>query len=122
MKMSKRDTGSRAEQIAVDYLRERGFIIRDRNWRVGHKEVDIVAEKGRRIHIVEVRSRNSSFFQQPYDSIDRHKQRNLIAAAHAYILYHRLDLEVQLDVVSVVFSGEGYALDYFPNAIYPTAR
>jgi Holliday junction resolvase-like predicted endonuclease len=66
-----------------------------------------------------VRSLNTSFFQQPYQSIDRQKQRNLIAAAHAYILRHNLTMEVQLDVVSVVFSGSAHTLEYFPNAIYP---
>jgi len=119
MTTTKLDMGARAEQIAVDYLRDNGFIIRNINWRTGHKEVDIVAEKNGRIHIVEVRSLNSSFFQRPCDTINRAKQRNLIAAAHAYIQRYKLTMEVQLDVVSVVFTGAEHSLDYFPNAIYP---
>jgi putative endonuclease len=115
------DTGARAEKIAVEFLQQQGFTIRNTNWRIGHKEIDIVAEKDGRIHVVEVRSLNSSFFQQPYQSIDRLKQRNLIAAANAYILRHSLTMEVQLDVVSVVFNGGTHTLDYFPNAIYPKA-
>jgi putative endonuclease len=113
------ETGARAEKIAVEFLQQQGFVIRHTNWRIGHKEIDIVAEKDGRIHVVEVRSLNSSFFQQPYQSIDRQKQRHLIAAAHAYILRHNLTMEVQLDVVSVVFTGSTHTLDYFPNAIYP---
>ncbi len=122
MTTTKRDTGARAEQIAVDYLRTTGFIIRHQNWRIGHKEVDIVAEKNGCIHIVEVRSLNASFFdRRPCDTINHTKQRNLIAAAHAYIRYHKLDMEVQLDVVSIVFTGGSYTLEYLPNAIYPKA-
>jgi len=116
---TKQQTGQRAEQIAVDYLHEQGFSIRATNWRIGHKEIDIVAEKAGRLHFVEVRSLTSSFFQQPYQSIDRMKERNLIAAANAYVRYHKLSMEVQLDVVSIVFDGETHSLEYFPNAIYP---
>ena len=116
---TKQETGQRAEQLAVDYLLAQGFAIRNLNWRVGHKEIDIVAEKDTRLHIVEVRSLSSSFFQQPYQSIDRVKERHLITAANAYVRYYKLSMEVQLDVISIVFDGEAYSLDYFPNAIYP---
>jgi putative endonuclease len=115
----KMDTGIHAEKIAVEYLRQQGFTIRDTNWRAGHKEIDIVAEKDGRIHVVEVRSLNSSFFRQPYQSIDRAKQRNLISVAHTYIISHKLAMEVQLDVVSVVFNGGTHTIEYLPNAIYP---
>ena len=118
---TKQETGQRAEQLAVDYLLAQGFTIRATNWRMEHKEIDIVAVKNNRLHIVEVRSLTTSFFQQPYQSIDRVKERNLITAANAYVRYHKLSMEVQLDVVSIVFDGETHSLDYFPNAIYPKA-
>jgi len=118
---TKLETGQRAEQLAVDYLLTQGFTIRNTNWRMGHKEVDIVAEKDGRLHIVEVRSLTTSFFQQPYQSINRIKERNLIEAANAYVRYYKLTMEVQLDVISVVFDGDAHTLDYFPNAIYPKA-
>jgi putative endonuclease len=86
---------------------------------VGHREIDIVAEKDGRLHVVEVRSLNSAYFQQPYQSIDRQKQHHLVMATHAYVLRHNLTMEVQIDVVSVVFAGDAHTLEYFPNAIYP---
>jgi putative endonuclease len=119
MLSAKQETGKRAEQLAIDYLLKQGFTIRNTNWRMGHKEIDIVAEKAGRLHVVEVRSLSSSFFRQPYQSIDRVKERHLIAATNAYMRYYKLTMEVQLDVVSVIFDGEVYSLDYFPSAIYP---
>ena len=113
------DTGQRAEQIASDYLRTKGFTIRNLNWRAGHREVDIVAEKNNILHIVEVRSLNSTYFQQPYQSINREKQRNLIQAANAYIQRYRLRMEIQIDVISIVFNGDSHTIEYMPNAIYP---
>ena len=119
MLTTKLATGRRAEQLAVDYLLAHGFTIRNTNWRMGHKEIDIVAEKDHRLHIVEVRSLTTSFFQQPYQSINRVKERNLITVANAYVRYYKLNMEVQLDVISVVFNGDTHTLEYFPNAIYP---
>jgi putative endonuclease len=116
---TKQETGQRAEQLAVAYLLTQGFTIRNTNWRMGHKEIDIVAEKNGRLHVVEVRSLSTSFFQQPYQSIDRMKERNLIMATNAYVRYHKLSMEVQIDVISIIFDGDTHSLDYFPNAIYP---
>ena len=115
----KQNTGKAGEQIAADYLRNNGFNILHINWRQGQKELDIVAEKNNRLHVVEVRSLKSNFFMEPYQSINKAKQRCLIAAANAYIQRYRLTIEVQIDVISIVFSGEEHTLEYLPNAIYP---
>ncbi|MDR1681003.1 MAG: YraN family protein [Prevotellaceae bacterium] len=117
----KQITGETGERIAKDFLVKNGFTIRQTNWREGHKELDIVAEKNNCIHIIEVRSLSSDFFQQPYHSIGKAKQRNLIAAANAYIDRYRLTQEAQIDVISIVFRGKEHTLEYIPNAVYPTA-
>ena len=38
------ELGALGEQIAVDYLIERGYQIIERNWSNGHKEIDIIAK------------------------------------------------------------------------------
>ena len=40
--------------MAVEYLIERGYTVRERNWRMNKLELDIVAEKNARLIIVEV--------------------------------------------------------------------
>ena len=118
----KQHTGQMGEQIAADYLTKNGFKILHTNWRMNNKELDIVAEKGNRLHVVEVRSLNSAFFQQPFQSIDKVKQRHLILAANSYVQRYKHLKEVQIDVISIVFVGMEHALEYIPNAIYPTFR
>ncbi|MDR0582592.1 MAG: YraN family protein [Prevotellaceae bacterium] len=115
----KQNTGKAGEQIAADYLRNNGFNILHINWRQGQKELDIVAKKNNRLHVVEVRSLKSNFFMEPYQSINKAKQRHLIAATNAYIQRYKLTMEAQIDVISIVFSGDGHTLEYLPNAIYP---
>jgi putative endonuclease len=70
---------------------------------------------------VEVRSLKSNFFMEPYQSIDKAKQRHVISAANAYVHRYKLTMEVQVDVISIVFHGEEHSLEYLPNAIYPRA-
>jgi putative endonuclease len=113
-------TGQTGEQLAADYLRNNGFKILHINWRQGSKELDIVAEKNNRLHVVEVRSLKSNFFMEPYQSINKAKQRTLIAAANAYIQRYDLSMEVQIDVISVVFCNGTHTLEYLPDAIYPS--
>jgi len=116
----KQHTGKMGEQIAVDYLTKNDFKILHTNWRTGNKELDIIAEKDNRLHVVEVRSLNSTFFQEPFQSIDKAKQRHLISAANSYVQRYKRFEEVQIDVISIVFIGLEHTLEYIPNAIYPT--
>ena len=39
------ELGKAGENAAVTYLEQQGYIIRDRNWRKGHFELDIVSPK-----------------------------------------------------------------------------
>ena len=46
MKKTTKETGDTAEHIAQGYLLEKGYKILDTNWRIGHLELDIVAQDG----------------------------------------------------------------------------
>ena len=54
------DFGKKGEQIAVDYLRGKGFRILETNWRRGRNEIDIIARDGKVLVVVEVKSRHST--------------------------------------------------------------
>ena len=46
------DLGKSGENAAVAYLEQKGYLIRDRNWRRGHFELDIVAAKDNELIVV----------------------------------------------------------------------
>lgn len=110
--------GKAGEQKALEYLITKGYIIRDTNWRCGRMELDIVAEKGNRIIIVEVKTRTSGI-QVPYDAVDGKKIRNLVRAANAYINCFNLPHEVQFDIISLIGSPGNFELEHIPDAFLP---
>ena len=49
-------TGLIGEKIASNFLRKKGFLILDKNFKLKFGEIDLVAKKGNTIHIVEVKT------------------------------------------------------------------
>jgi putative endonuclease len=114
--------GKKGEVLARDYLEQKGFSILHVHWQHGHKELDIVAERGKMLHVVEVRSRTEPYLIEPSQTVLFEKQRNVIAAARAYIYKYKIIKEVQFDIVSIIFVKDGHQIEYIPNAFYPYYR
>jgi len=105
--------------VALAWLERRGFRLLDRNWRSGHKELDLVMESGDRVHIVEVKTLTPPLLVQPFEKVDATKQTRLASAARHYIAVRHIRKEVQFDVVSVILDGDDVEVEYIPEAFYP---
>jgi len=77
--------GRFAEDIAVAWLVDRGWLVAARNVAVGpHDEIDIVAVEDGELVCVEVRSARSPDFGTPEERIDSRKVRSLYRAARSF--------------------------------------
>ena len=94
--------GAWGEGLAAAYLREKGYIILERDWHSGHRDIDIIAEKDGCIVFVEVKTRRSKDFVSPEQAVDYQKQHNLLRAINHYIGYRHLEGAWRFDVISVV--------------------
>lgn len=99
--------GIAGESIACKYLMHKGYCIKDRNWRSGHKELDIVAIKDDVLVIIEVKTRRNSDFGNPEDAVDNRKIRRIVLAADAYLKCKQIDATVRFDVITVVIGKDG---------------
>ena len=70
--------GKAGEDAAVDYLERHDYVIRHRNWRKGHFELDIVAAKNGELIIVEVKTRSDTDFALPQDAVTPQKIRRTV--------------------------------------------
>lgn len=114
------ELGKKGEEIAASYLITKGFKILRRNWYWDHKEIDIIAREGDEIVIVEVKTREGDYFEEPWEAVSTRKIRNLVEVAEAWLIGNNIDLETRFDVISIVFSDDvNYTLTHFPNAFIP---
>ena len=111
--------GKLGEDLATQFLINKGYMILERNWRSHHKEVDIIALDGKTLVIVEVKTRKSDEYGLPDLAVNKRKQRLLISAANAYILSHPIDLEARFDIISIYFEGENAVIEHYEDAFQP---
>lgn len=121
----RRSVGKRGEQQACEFLQKHGHVILHRNWRAGHKEIDIISIKDGAVHIVEVKSKTAPVMASPVLNVNLRKQKNLVAAAGAFLNSKGRkdlpqDLEVVFDVISIIFYEDHFSLEYYPQAYIPT--
>lgn len=113
-------TGAVAEDLVARRLERQGFVIRDRNVRFGRYELDLVAQRGELLVVVEVRARASTRFGAPHESVDAAKIRRTRSAAAQWLARERAAARlgrvrrVRIDVASVVLA-EPARIDYFEN-------
>ncbi len=111
--------GKIGEDAAVDYLLDNGYSILERNWRIGHRELDIVAREGNFLVIVEVKTRRNTLYAQPYESIDNRKIRNIMTATNAYVNCHNLDYPIRFDVITLIGEKPPFKIEHIKQAFYP---
>lgn len=105
--METKQLGALGEEIAVKYLKERGYKILDRNFRYkGYGELDIVAEKSGNLVFIEVKTRidssNDSAYK-PEDNITYFKQKQLIKLAKIYLANKKIPIDTswQIDIIAI---------------------
>ena len=98
------DFGKWGEDEAAHFLERKGYVILERDWRLGKRDLDIIAltEDQSTIVFVEVKSRDNNAFQEPEESVDVPKMRNLAIAANGYIKLNGISMDVRFDIISIV--------------------
>lgn len=110
--------GKEGEQIAVDYLIKKGYIIAHRNYRYLKAEIDIIARKGEILAIVEVRSRSTDFIENIADTITKKKIQLQVLGADHYVTDLDLDVDVRFDVITILKNKSIFDLKHIVNAYY----
>ena len=116
----KKDIGNKGEQTAKEYLEKEGYQILDTNWYHHHRELDIIAKDGKELVIVEVKTRSTNAFGEPFDAVNALKKKRMIRAAEGYIRRYKFEGETRFDIISIVFEKEKYQLEHIKDAFYPT--
>jgi putative endonuclease len=129
--------GDVGETIAVDYLRDEGYRILDRNYRFQRSEVDIVCydpgdpaagdpaagdpAAGGEIVFVEVKARSGLRYGAPEAAVTDEKQRSILKVSRAYLYERRMEgAPSRFDVVTVILNRGGDPdVQHHPDAFQP---
>ena len=102
------DLGSKAEDAATAFLKQKGYQIVERNVKTLFGEIDIIAKEKGTICFVEVRSRSSTGIIHPFESITHAKRQKLRHLALGYLQEHELlNADARFDVVAVIPKENG---------------
>lgn len=95
--------GRAGEERAAAWYVDRGFEVVDRNWRCRHGEIDLVVRRGRLVVFVEVKTRRTSSFGNPFEAVTAAKRQRIRRLAAAWIAgAAERPGDVRFDVVGVL--------------------
>ena len=112
------DLGKLGEELAVDFLTAKGYEILDTNWTFQKAEVDIIAQKGTVLAVVEVKTRSSIDFGSPQDFVKPKKIKLLVKAINEYVIINDLDVEVRFDIIAIYINGSELEIEHLEEAFY----
>lgn len=112
------DFGKLGEQLAEDFLINKGYTILHRNWRHSHYEIDIVALKNDLPHFIEVKTRSSKQYGEPEESVNKKKIRSLLQAADEFLFKNPQYKNFQIDILSINIHPQQEPQYFFIEDVY----
>lgn len=112
--------GRLGETLAGDLLKNKGYIILERNWRTPYGEIDLISSMGETIVFVEVKTRASSSLGPPEISITNRKAEHMRNAALYFIQQHpemKADWRIDLITIQMKAGDEAVLIDHFENVL-----
>ncbi len=108
------ELGKIGEDFAAEYVKKMGFKILHRNWRIKHRELDIVAMDGDVLVIIEVKTR--TVMLDIRDLCGYKKVRAIESAAIYYAHKYGFEGEIRIDLAALTRKKGGFDVVYIKNA------
>ncbi|HVG44013.1 MAG TPA: YraN family protein [Longimicrobium sp.] len=110
--------GDRGERLAAEHLERAGWTVLARNFRVGHREVDLVARRGEVVAFVEVKTRAGLGYGHPLEAITAAKRREIEHVARIWVQRHGRPGDVyRYDAVAVlILAGAEPSIEHVEDA------
>lgn len=115
--MYKQSLGRKGEDTAAKWLENNGYTILIRNYRCKVGEIDIIAKKGNTLVFVEVKTRSSTKYGLPQESVSWRKQNKIRQVALYYLKEYRpREMQYRFDVIAILELGGKQRIKIIENA------
>ena len=114
---AKQVLGKEGERVAEQFLKRKGYVVVERNYRCHGGELDLIVLDRRVVVFVEVKTRTGHGFGSPFEAVEARKQQRMIRAAQFFLSQKRLDQrDARFDVVGVSWEGREPVVEHIENA------
>jgi putative endonuclease len=113
------ELGIYGEKLAEKHLLDANYKILNKNYRFKKLELDLVALKDNKLIVVEVKTRFTDEYGEPWQSVTRKKQKQIIKATNQYILENDIQNETQFDIISIIKNEQFEKIEHIQDAFCP---
>lgn len=107
------EIGKLGEDLAVKYLKNKKYIILDRNYRCRQGEMDIIAKDEEKIIFIEVKTRTTIKFGRPAEAVNYIKREHLQNIARYYLYTRKItNIPIRFDVVEIYLWEKEYSVNH----------
>jgi putative endonuclease len=110
------ELGKKGEKLAIAFLIKNEYKILEKNYCYLKAEVDIIAQKGNTLAVVEVKTRSSDYFGDPQDFVTPKKIKLLLSAIDYYVLEKNLEVEVRFDIIAIIHKNSNTKIEHLEDA------
>ena len=112
--MNNKSSGRLGEDLAEGFLKEKGYIILERNYRHKRSEIDIITKLGDLIVFIEVKARKRINYGYPEEAVDQRKSDKIVEGAENYIFDNNWHGPIRFDIISVNLTTQ--KINHFEDA------
>lgn len=116
MSFERKQLGASGEDLAAEFIIDKGYRILNRNLHLRVGEIDILAQDGQAIVIVEVKTKRYINQGRPEEQVDYFKQRKLCLLARA-ISQQYPNQPIRIDVIAIDETEFEPKINYIINAV-----
>jgi putative endonuclease len=97
--------GNLGEELALQHCLQNGYELIEKNWTIGHKEIDLIFKKEDIYIFVEVKTRTNLKMGMPENAISNAKIKNITEASQSFLIDKQYK-DVRFDVISIILKKD----------------
>ena len=101
---TRKSLGNHGEFLALQYLESLGYKLKKKNFRIRSGEIDLIMTDSNILVFVDVRTKSSSFYGSPLETVNFIKRRKIAQVATFYLhrFHGNAEIECRFDVIGIV--------------------
>ncbi len=113
----RKELGRTGEDIALNYLENKGWKLLHKNWRNKYGELDLIMHNQDKIIFIEVRTKKSLQYGTGTESVNKTKQQKIRKLAMMFLQDKKYyNHAIRFDVVSIYFANDKINIQHVEEA------